>query len=168
MLTLVPITIKDANALVTRWHRHSKRRHKARFAVAVAEGDRICGAAIIGDPTARMRDDGWTAEVLRLVTDGTKNVCSMLYAAAWRAARALGFRRMGTYILCTESGVSVSAAGWVELYRTSGGSWDRASRPRVDDHETCEKLFFGVGDWEKAPTRCAPSRPSVRNTGSKC
>ena len=58
-------------------------------------------------PVSRYLDDGHTLEVNRLCTDGTKNACSFLYAAAWRAARAMGYRKIVTYILDTESGASL-------------------------------------------------------------
>lgn len=141
---LVPITISDANVLVKRWHRHHRPTVGGLFAVAVArEGDEEpCGCAIIGRPVARMLDDGWTVEVNRVVTDGTKNACSMLYGAAWRAARALGYRRAITYILNTESGTSLYAAGWKCIGEAGGGSWSVPSRPRVDKHPTQGKLRF--------------------------
>lgn len=145
-LVLVPITIADAKRLVARIHRHHKPPQGGLFAVGVArEGeDEPCGCAIVGRPVARMADDGWTAEVTRLATDGTPNACSMLYGAAWRAARALGYRRCITYILDTEPGTSLSAAGWKLIGQAGGGKWSRESRPRVDDHPTQRKLRFEV------------------------
>ena len=143
-LQLVPITIKDANTLVKRWHRHHRPVHKARFAVACAvEGsDAPCGTAIIGDPCARNNDDGWTAEVLRVATDGTSNACSKVLGAAWRACRSLGYRRLITYTLPEEGGASLRGAGYVCVGRTKGGQWSRRERPRVDDHPTQPKLIW--------------------------
>lgn len=141
-LILVPISIKDANVLIDRLHRHHEPSNKHRFAVAVAVewAEEPCGAAIVGDTTARMADDGWTCEVRRVATDGTKNACSMLYAACWRAARALGWRRCITYTLLSEGGASLRAAGWRVVGQTEGGSWDRKDRPRVDHAPTEPKL----------------------------
>lgn len=70
------------------------------------------GVAIVGRPVSRHLDDGWTLEVNRLCTDGSRNACSALYAAAWRAARAMGYKRLVTYILESENGASLRAAGW--------------------------------------------------------
>lgn len=100
----------------------------------------ICGVAMVGRPVARMLDDGWTLEVNRTCTDGTKNVNSMLYGASWRATKALGYRRLITYILAQESGVSLTAAGWKCIGKAGGGNWSRASRPRVDKHPLQTKL----------------------------
>lgn len=139
-LVIVPVSIGDARAFVDQVHRHHKAPVSGLFAVAVAEGEAIVGVSIVGRPVARMAQDGFTAEVTRLATDGTKNACSMLYAASWRAARALGYRKLITYVLASESGDSVRAAGWKCLGECGGGSWSRVSRPRVDRAPTQTKV----------------------------
>ena len=98
----------------------------------------------MGRPVARALDNGWTLEVNRCCTDGTKNVASMLYSAAWRAARAMGYKRLITYTLTTEPGTSLLAANWKALYQTEGGSWDCVSRPRVDKASTEQKTLWEV------------------------
>jgi hypothetical protein len=105
-LELVPCSIADARALVKQHHRHHPPPVSGLFAVAVSRAGRVVGVAIVGRPVARALQDGWTAEVTRVATDGTKNACSMLYGACWRAARALGYRRLGTYTLSGEGGAS--------------------------------------------------------------
>jgi len=95
---------------------------------------------MVGRPVARLLHDGWTAEVLRLCTTGERNACSMLYGASWRAARALGYRRLVTYTLPEEGGASLRAAGWRCIGEAGGGSWSRAERPRVDTHPLQAKL----------------------------
>jgi hypothetical protein len=146
-LILVPISLKDAMAFVRRVHRHHAPPQGGLFAVACAEQDATepCGVAIVGRPVSRMLQDGWTAEVTRLATDGSKNACSMLYAASWRAARALGYRRLLTYILDSEPGTSLKAAGWKLVGQAGGGLWNRTNRPRVDSHPTQGKLRFEIG-----------------------
>jgi L-amino acid N-acyltransferase YncA len=143
-LTLVPITLKAANAFVAEHHRHHKPARGCRFCVAVADADQIVGVAIVGRPVARRLDDGWTAEVVRVATNGHRNACSKLYGAAWRACRALGFRRLVTYTLPEEGGASLRGAGWTCLGEAGGGSWSRKARPRVDQHPTQVKLR-----WER-------------------
>lgn len=100
-LEVVPITFKEANEFVRRYHRHHGPVQGYKFAIGLADTERneIVGVVIVGRPVARYLDDGWTLEVTRLCTDGTRNACSKLYAAAWRAARALGYRRLITYTL---------------------------------------------------------------------
>lgn len=140
------MTIAKAKAYVAKHHRHHRPPQGGLFAVGVESDGTVCGVAIVGRPVARMLDDGRTAEVTRLCTDGTRNACSFLYAACWRAARALGYRRIVTYILASESGGSLKASGWVEKHRTDGGSWTSPSRPRIDKHPTCPKIRFELED----------------------
>src|SRR5690606_8037899 len=89
-LRIVPMTLKEANDFVKQHHRHHGPTRFHKFSIGVAKGDQIVGVAIVGRPVARLLDDGYTLEVTRCCTDGTKNACSMLYGAAWRAARAMG------------------------------------------------------------------------------
>lgn len=140
MLSLSPITLRAANAFVLASHRHHKPVRGCCFCIAVNDGERMAGVAIVGRPNARMLQDGLTAEVTRLCTDGTKNACSILYAACWRAARAIGYRKIGTYTLPEEGGASLRAAGWKLIGEAGGGSWSRKDRPREDKHPTQAKL----------------------------
>lgn len=144
VMRLIPITIRDANLFVGRHHRHHKPSQGGLFAVACGDDEEVRGVAIVGRPVARRLQDGWTAEVIRLATDGTRNACSMLYAAAWRACRALGYRRLITFILATEPGVSLTAAGWKCVGSTPGKSWSVKSRPRVDRHPLQMRLRWEV------------------------
>ena len=142
-LHLQPIGLRAANAFVAAHHRHHgpTRGHKFSIAVADAQG-RIRGVAIAGRPVARRLDDGAHLEVLRVCTDGTPNVCSMLYGAVRRAAKAMGYRpeQIITYTLEGEDGASLRAAGWQLDGLSGGGSWDRPSRLRVDAHPTERKF----------------------------
>lgn len=143
-LEVIPCTIKAANRFVAAHHRHHRPAHHALFALAVRQGDGdVCGVAIVGPPTARLADDGWTAEVRRVCVDenAPKGACSKLLSHAWRAARALGWRRLITYTLPEEGGASLRGAGW-KLVNTAagGGKHSREGRPRVDDHPTQPKF----------------------------
>ncbi|WP_027817104.1 XF1762 family protein [Paraburkholderia bannensis] len=142
-LVIVPIELAEANAFVAVHHRHHKPVVGHKFSIAVAdnmlmgsyETTGVCGVAIIGRPVARGNDDGWTLEVNRCCTDGTKNACSMLYGAAWRAAKAMGYARLITYTLPSEGGASLHAAGWKLIGQRGGGNWNTPARPRVDTDE---------------------------------
>jgi len=144
MLEIVPIDLAEASAFITEHHRHHKPPVGHKFSLGCAEGEKVVGVATVGRPVSRHLDDGWTLEVNRLCTDGTKNACSMLYAAAWRVAKNMGYRKLITYILDTESGVSLTAAGWTCIGKRGGGSWSVPSRPRVDKFPTQAKLLFEV------------------------
>lgn len=141
-LQAVPVDLDEANAFVARHHRHHKAVVGHKFSIGAAMGEEIVGVAIVGRPVSRRRDDGMTLEVTRLCTDGTRNACLFLYGASARAAFALGFKRIGTYILKSEVGGSVKAAGWRLIGETPGRSWSVKSRPRVDTHPLEPRLLF--------------------------
>lgn len=132
MLELKPITFAEANAFVAQYHRHHKPVIGHKFSIGCMENGRLVGVAIVGRPVSRYLDNGFTLEVNRLCTDGTKNACSMLYAAAWRAARAMGYRKIVTYILDTENGASLRAAGWNCTGPAGGKHWTGTRRPAAD------------------------------------
>ena len=138
----VRVELSEANDFVARHHRHHKPVVGHRFSLGAVLEDKLVGVAIVGRPVARMRDDGATLEVTRLCTDGTKGACSFLYGACARAAFALGFERIGTYILASEPGTSLTASGWRQIGEVKGRSWTTPSRPRVDKHPTQDKLLF--------------------------
>jgi hypothetical protein len=128
-LKVVPLTLKQANDLVTKWHRHHKPSRGHRFSIGVEENGELVGAAICGRPVARAVDQYNVLEVSRLVTNGGKNACSKLYSAAARAAREMGFRKIQTYILSEEHGTSLTASGWEKVAETAGGDWTSSSKP---------------------------------------
>lgn len=133
MLQITPISLEEANGFVELHHRHHKPVPGAKFCVAVSDDEqKVRGVAIVGRPVARMSDDGWTLEVNRCCTDGVKNGCSALYAASWKAARALGYRKLITYTLPEEGGASLRGAGWRLVGKRGGGNWNCQSRPRID------------------------------------
>lgn len=135
-LELTPITLAEANDFVARLHRNHKPVVGHKFSIAVSEGDTVRGVAIVSRPIARRLDDGWTLEVSRCCTDGAKNACSMLYGAAWRASKAMGYKRLVTYTLPSEGGASLRASGWRCIGEAGGGNWNVKSRPRIDtDHQ---------------------------------
>lgn len=137
-----PIELAEANAFVVEHHRHHKPVIGHKFSIGAAAGEKIVGVVIVGRPVARMRDDGMTLEVTRLATDGTANACSFLYGAAARACFALGYKRIGTYILSSEPGTTLKAAGWRLIGSAGGGSWTRKERPRIDKHPMQDKLLW--------------------------
>ncbi len=133
-LRLVPVTFAEAAAFVDVHHRHHRRPVGHKFSVGVATERQLVGVAMVGRPVARHLDDGLTLEVNRTATDGTQHANSMLYGAAWRAAKALGYRKLITYTQAGESGSSLRGAGWVEVASLPPrAGWDTPSRPRDDN-----------------------------------
>ena len=142
MLQLQPVTFKECCRYIEQHHSHHGPPQGHKFSIAVNDGKNIVGIVIIGRPVNRNLDNGWTAEVTRCCTNGMKNVASMLYAAAWRAAKAMGYKRIISYTLIEEKGISLLAAGWKVLYQTKGGSWNCLSRPRIDTSPIGQKLLW--------------------------
>ena len=140
MLELTPITLAEANEFVRKHHRNHKPVVGHKFSIAVSDGDTVRGVAIIGRPVSRVLDNGWTLEVNRVCTDGAKNACSMLYGAAWRAAKAMGYKKLITYTLPNEGGFSLVASGWRLVGEAGGGNWNCKSRPRIDTEHQQLKL----------------------------
>lgn len=141
-MELQPITYKEACVFIDKHHRHHLHPQGWKFGIACNNGDKIVGVVTVGRPVARMYDDGWTLEVTRCCTDGTKNACSMLYGAARRAAWALGYKRLVTYVLSSENGASVKAAGYRLVGLAGGGTWNRKDRPRINVGPTDQKQLF--------------------------
>lgn len=143
-LQITPISLREANTFVEEHHRHHGPTVGQKFSIAVSEGEKVVGVAIVGRPVSRSLDDGWTLEVNRCCTDGTRNACSILYAAAWRAAKAMGYRKLVTYTMPTESGASLRGAGWRYVGKSSGGNWNCQTRPRIDTEHQQRKLRWEV------------------------
>jgi hypothetical protein len=133
LLTIVPVAWRDACEFVGEHHRHHRPPRGHKFSLGVAVDTTLVGVANVGRPVARSLNDGWTLEVNRTATDGTPNANSALYGACWRAAKAMGYRRLITYTQAGETGTSLRAAGFrVIAERPPRSGWTTPSRPRTD------------------------------------
>jgi len=141
-LELQPISYPEACAFIKEHHSHHLPPQGWKFGIAVNDGEKIVGVVTVGRPVARHHDDGWTLEVTRCCTDGTKNAASKLYAAASRACHALGYKRLITYTLLEEPGTCLRVAGWKVISISHGGTWNRKARPRIDKHQTGQKRLW--------------------------
>lgn len=131
-MTARPIGWREAKEFVERVHRHHFSPQGWRWGIGAEKNGQLVGVVMVGNPVARMLDDGKTAEVIRLATDGTRNACSFLYSRARQVAKSMGYHRIITYILESEPGTSLKAAGWQFARAAGGGSWSRPSRKRDD------------------------------------
>lgn len=142
------MTVSAAKRYVGVWHRHSSVPQGGLWAVACALPGKSepCGVAIVGRPVARMLQDGATCEVIRVATDGTRNACSYLYGLCRRIAQTMGYTRVLTYTLASESGASLRAAGANVTATVRGRSWNCESRPRIDKSEsqTADKVRWSL------------------------
>jgi len=153
-----PMTLRAAREYVNANHRHHRAPQGGLFAVGCEADGQMIGCAIVGKPVARMLNDGATVEITRVCTDGTRNACSFLYRVCVRVANAMGYRRVLTYTLATESGASLRGAGFKKAATTAGGTWSRPSRARIDKHPTQEKFRWDAtdNDWIGRTLRGAP------------
>lgn len=157
-LKIRPCELRDANAFVLQQHRHHRPTVGHRWSTcAIKSDDSVAGVAIVGRPVARGCNQRTIVEALRVCTDGTPNACSALYGAVCRQQRALGYEKAQTYILKSESGVSLRAAGWRPVAETAGGSWSWEGRPREDKAPLDPKVR-----WE-CPCSDLPDLESTRN-----
>ena len=122
-LEIRPIGLKAANSFVEEYHRHHKATAGHKFSICVCSGETIVGVAICGRPVSRYMDDGIVIEINRLCTDGTKNACSMLYGACYRIAKDMGYRKIITYILQSETGSSLKASNFICEGEAGGEMW---------------------------------------------
>lgn len=125
-LFVVPIELEQANQAIAVWHRHHQPCVGHRFSLGVIDENGVLhAAAVIGRPVARLAGHpSKVLEVTRLVSDETKNCCSMLYSAAARSAKEMGFEKIQTYILADqETGISLKASGWICEGLAGGGQW---------------------------------------------
>ena len=122
-MTIVPLTLREANAFVKEHHRHHGAAAGCKFAIGIKDDGKLIGVAICGRPVSRYYDDGLTLEINRVCTIGTKNACSRLYGACRRIASAMGYKRMITYTLLSESGTSLKASNAVFNGVAGGEIW---------------------------------------------
>ena len=142
MLKLKPVSLREANQFVAQHHRHHKAVTGHKFSIGCEVNGELVGVVIAGRPVSRYLDNGRTLEVTRLCTDGTKNACSFLYAAAARAATAMGYDRIITYTLDTENGASLRAAGWICQGQAGGLRWTGKRKPEEDKYPAQMKLRY--------------------------
>ena len=137
-LTVRPIRQAPAAEFVRLVHRHNKRTLPGwKFGSGLYLDGQLVGVGIAGTCSSReleRRGDGHFIEIRRVATDGTLNACSAIYARMIRAAKAIGYCRVYTYSLQSESGASLKASGFVvdAGVKKAAKGWDRPSRPRDD------------------------------------
>lgn len=144
-MKIVPISLKVANEYVAKHHRHNKPVRGHKFSIGAEINGELVGVAICGRPIARMLDNGKTLEVYRVCTDGTFNTTSFLYARCRRISQLLGYEKIITYTLKSESGSSLKAVNATPEAETKAQGWSRENRKR--EHQevyTQEKIRWAI------------------------
>jgi hypothetical protein len=135
----IPLELKSVTDFVRENHRHHDPVRRDKYRIGASVDGELVGVVQVGRPVARALCDDKTLEVVRLCTIGGYNVCSFLYSSAARVAYELGYSKIITYILDTETGGSLRAAGWHKEADIRGHSWNNPSRPRKTTAPICDK-----------------------------
>ena len=85
---MIPLSLKDAEAFLSKHERHYKAPVEPICAIGVGDEEGIHGAAILGRAE---RDIPEAAELAHIYCDGSSQAYSLLYGACWRALKALGY-----------------------------------------------------------------------------
>lgn len=142
-MNIIPITLRDANAFVEKHHRHNKRVVRAKFTIGLSHNSKLIGVAIAGRPISRYLDNGVTLEVYRVCTDGTRNATSFLYQRCKRIAQLMGFVKVITYTLQSESGSSLRAIGAkIDKNVEHQKQWNSTSKVQRTNQAVSEQLKF--------------------------
>lgn len=143
MKKVIPLTLKQANDFVLKNHRHHKQVQGHRFSLGYEIAGEIVAVIICGRPVSRKTDFKSCLEITRMCSDGTKNACSKLYAAAARVAKEMGFKKIQTFILESENGISLKASGWNFVGTSKGGQWVHTDgKKRRTDQPICKKMKY--------------------------
>jgi len=67
LLSIVPIFQDEAFAFIVQYHRHHKKPIGSLFQIAVSDGEKIVGVAVVGRPVARMIQDGLKVKWLAML-----------------------------------------------------------------------------------------------------
>ena len=132
------VELSEANAFIDVNHRHHEPVQGHRFSVGAEVAGKLVGVATVGRPVAPKTDKKFVAEVTRLATNGSKNTCSFLYAKAARIAQEMAFTKIQTFVLQSEPGTSLKAAGWTCEGLTNVGNWK--NRPGRKNSESEPKI----------------------------
>ena len=147
-MKIIPITFKEASDFVNKYHRHHSASQGCKFCIGLEDKGNLIGVAICGRPVARKLDNGKTLEINRLCTLGAKNACSMLYGACCRIAKDMGYEKVITYILQSETGTSLKAANFtLEKERAGGVNWTSKRKQK----EIKQLTIFGEEIIKKQP-----------------
>lgn len=143
-LEIRPITFKEANSFVKENHRHHGGTVGCKFCLACFKGKELVGVAICGRPVSRYLDDGTTLEINRLCTIGVKNACSILYGAACRVAKEMGYKKVITYTLQSENGASLRASNFKYLGIAGGTEWTGKRKTGIKSPHELKKRWERV------------------------
>tara|TARA_R100000005_G_C4987307_1_gene195338 strand:- start:379 stop:846 length:468 start_codon:yes stop_codon:yes gene_type:complete len=134
-LKVVPLSLKEANEFVTKYHRHNKKCQGHKFSLGAVFENKLVGVVIVGRPVSRKLDDKLTLEINRncVLDNAPKGTCSFLYSKAIKVWQTMGGKKIITYTLDYESGSSLKAVNFkkekmVQIFKKNTGWTTRANR----------------------------------------
>ncbi len=132
--SVVPMTLKESNEFVDKYHSHNKRVQGYKFAIGAIYQDKLVGVAICGRPISATLDNKKTIELLRscVLNDAPKNTNSFLYGRSWRVAEAMGYEKMITYTLMKEQASACKAIGMKIVGQTKDSTKAWAHKEKKD------------------------------------
>ena len=134
-LKVVPLSLKEANEFVTKYHRHNKKCQGHKFSLGAIFKNKLVGVVIVGRPVSRKLDNKLTLEINRncVLDNAPKGTCSFLYSKAIKVWQTMGGKKIITYTLNYESGSSLKAVNFkkekiVQIFEKNTGWTTRANR----------------------------------------
>ena len=134
-LKVVPLSLKEANEFVSKYHRHNKKCQGHKFSLGAVFENKLVGVVIVGRPVSRKLDDKLTLEINRncVLDNAPKGTCSFLYSKAIKVWQTMGGKKIITYTLDYESGSSLKAVNFkkekmVQIFKKNTGWTTRANR----------------------------------------
>ena len=134
-LSVIPLSLKEANEFVTKYHRHNKKCAGHKWSIGAIFKNELVGVIIVGRPVSRKLDNRFTLEVNRncVLDNAPKGTCSFLYSKAIKIWQSMGGKKLITYTLKTESGSSLKAVNFnkettVQKFKKNTGWTTRANR----------------------------------------
>ena len=134
-LKVVPLSLKEANEFVTKYHRHNKKCQGHKFSLGAIFKNELVGVVIVGRPVSRKLDNKLTLEINRncVLDNAPKGTCSFLYSKAIKVWQTMGGKKIITYTLNYESGSSLKAVNFkkekiVQIFKKNTGWTTRENR----------------------------------------
>ena len=134
-LKIVPLSLKEANKFVTKYHRHNKKCQGHKFSLGAIFKNELVGVVIVGRPVSRRLDNKLTLEISRncVLDNAPKGTCSFLYSKAIKVWQTMGGKKIITYTLDYESGSSLKAVNFkkekiVQVFKKNTGWTTRENR----------------------------------------
>ena len=87
-MEIAPLSVASALEFLVKHERHYKTEAEPIFAIGLSDGNAIRGAVIVG------KNESFDAAIAHIYSDGEYQGYTLLYGAAVRAAKALGYERM--------------------------------------------------------------------------